>query len=98
MYIIGNVLWDGVSNMAFRKISAKDKLFIEVKSKYENVYLDFKDFANTLTLNAGNSKKTSGKAVSYARYFVRLIILYEEYFSDKIDMIDSDKSIDKLRS
>jgi len=82
--------------MAFRKISARDKIFIEVKSKFENVYLDFKEFANMLTVKAGNSKKTSGKADSYARYFVRLIILYEENFSEEIDMIDNDESIEKL--
>lgn len=82
--------------MAFRKISARDKIFIEVKSKFENVYLDFKEFANMLTVKAGNSKKTSGKADSYARYFVRLIILYEENFSEEIDMINNDESIEKL--
>lgn len=82
--------------MAFRKISAKDKIFIEVKLKYENIYLEFKDFANKLTVRAGNSIKTSNKADSYARYLVRLIILYEENFSDKIDMSVRDKAIDKL--
>ncbi|MER2060393.1 MAG: hypothetical protein ABTA16_16345 [Niallia sp.] len=77
--------------MAFRKISAKERIFINVKSEYAGVYEDFKEFANIQTLKAGNSKKTSGKADSYARYFIKLIILYKDFFLDKLENIVSEE-------
>ena len=82
--------------MIFRKISATEKIYIETKSRYESVYSDFENFAHQLTLEAGNSKKSSGKASSYARYVIRLIIFYEEIFAESIDPLVSFDAVKKL--
>lgn len=75
--------------MTFRKIPAKEEVYIQVKARYELAYIDFEEFAERLTLEAGNAKKSSGKAGSYARYLMKLIVLYEEIFTESMGGIDS---------
>lgn len=82
--------------MNFRKISATEKIYIEMKSRYESVYSQFENFAEKLTLEAGNSKKSSGKASSYARYLMRLIIFYEEIYVETMNPIISFDAVKKL--
>lgn len=82
--------------MSFRKVSATEKIYIETKSRYVATYEDFEAFARRLTFEAGVAKKASGKASSYARYLMRLIIFYEEFSSGKIDPIISFEAVKKL--
>lgn len=80
--------------MNFRKISAKEPIYIDVKNKHEQIYDDFEQYAERLTREAGRAASSSGKAGSYARYLLRLIIFYEE-FSDEV--LEDVVSFDVLR-
>ena len=82
--------------MTFRKIPYNEAAYIETKSNYESIYNDFENFAEKLTLEAGNSKKSSGKASSYARYLMRLIIFYEEIYGETMNPIISFDAVKKL--
>ncbi|MEK4698329.1 HNH endonuclease [Solibacillus sp. FSL R7-0668] len=82
--------------MNFRKIPYNDTLYIKTKSTYENIYHDFESFAQRLTVEAGKSTKSSGKASSYARYLIRLIIFYEAFFEEVMDPLVSFEAVKKL--
>lgn len=82
--------------MKFRKIPYNDTLYIKTKSTYENIYHDFESFAQRLTVEAGKSTKSSGKASSYARYLIRLIIFYEEIFDESMNPISGFEAVRKL--
>lgn len=82
--------------MKFRKIPYNDTLYIKTKSTYENIYHDFESFAQRLTVEAGKSTKSSGKASSYARYLIRLIIFYEEIYDESMNPISSFEAVRKL--
>lgn len=82
--------------MIFRKITATDKDFIQTRTNYEVIYEEFRQYAELLTEQAGNAKKTSGKSSSYARYLMRLVILYEENYKDSIGELASFKALKKF--
>lgn len=82
--------------MNFRKIPYNDALYIKTKSTYEKIYHDFESFAQRLTVEAGKSTKSSGKASSYARYLIRLIIFYEEIYDESMNPISSFEAVRKL--
>ena len=75
--------------MAFRKIPYNDPVYIQIKSVYESTYQDFENFAAQLTVAAGKVMKSSGKASSYARYLMRLITFYEEFYEESMQPIVS---------
>ncbi len=62
----------------FRKIPTTDPNYIRLKEKYQYTYNDFQKFAQYLTDQLGRSLKNSGKASSYARYLIKLLVLIEE--------------------
>lgn len=70
----------------FRKILAKDSLFIKVKEIHKNDHAYFQKYADNLTNQSGRAKsKKSGKGRSYADYLIRLIIFYQEFFDNEIN-------------
>lgn len=69
----------------FRTIYAKDEEYIRYRENYSQLFEEFKGFAEQESLDGGNVQKNSGKADSYARYLIRLIILHDEIISDKLD-------------
>jgi len=70
----------------FRKIFAKDSLFLKTKEIHKNGYAYFQQYADNLTKHSGRSKSNkSGKARSYANYLIRLVIFYQELFGKKIN-------------
>ncbi len=80
----------------FRKISAKSQIFENVRNNHEIVYNNFVKFAESLSFNQGITKKKSGKATSYARYLIRLVIFYEEIFENKIIKLDTYTALHQL--
>ena len=81
--------------MPFKKIEASDQEFKEVKRQNEDVYQDFLKFAESISKKDGSHKK-SGKAASYARYLIRLVIIYEDKFGGKIGQLDTYEALNKL--
>lgn len=75
--------------MPLRKVSAKEERFIKIKSKFEHFYKEFEDYAELLSNQQGNVKKSSGKASSYARNLIYLAVLYEENFQRDIGDLNS---------
>lgn len=82
--------------MVFRKIMAQEPIFEDVRNKHEKVYNDFLKFAEELSFKKEATKKKSGKAASYARYLVRLVILYEEIFNKEIIDLDTYVALHQL--
>lgn len=72
-------------NINFRKIDAKDPIFIKTKELYKKEYEHFLAFSDSITRDGNKNKKKSGKARSYADYLIRLVILYNESNADKIE-------------
>lgn len=64
--------------MLFRKVSATEENFKRIKNINALLIEDFRDFAQSLTNQAGRSTKSSGKAVSYANTLIKLLVLYDE--------------------
>ncbi|MFD1885965.1 HNH endonuclease [Paenibacillus wenxiniae] len=81
----------------FRKIPATDAKYIKLKEKYQYTYNDFQKFAQHLTDQAGRSLKSSGKASSYARYLIKLLVLIEEEDGDIINELVSNESVIRLQ-
>lgn len=81
-----------------RKVYASEEKFKELKQKYLNIYNPFKTFAQQLTDEAGKAIKRSNKADSYANALIKLIVLYEEIYSETIsfDELDTPIGISKL--
>lgn len=72
--------------LQFRKISARDTLFINIKGIHKDDYTYFLKYADRLTKKSGRAKNNnSNKGRSYANYLIRLVILYQEYFDKKIN-------------
>lgn len=71
-----------------------------LKSLNLNIYFflkEFKSFAEKVTFESGKSKNgKSGKASSYYRHLIRLVIGYEQNTNDKIENLYCDESLDKL--
>ena len=87
--------------MTFRKVSSREPKFVQMKTRFENTYNDFKTYAEELTLQKGKAKNGSGKAGSYARYLMYLAILYEEIHNEKISDLSTKQGlieIEKLKS
>jgi len=81
----------------FRKITAEDNKYIETSKKYYKLINEFKSYLEEETLNSGLTKTgTSGKASSYARYLVRLIIIFQEYFPNEYVTFRSKEGSSKL--
>ncbi|XJS10921.1 hypothetical protein ACF3NG_01265 [Aerococcaceae bacterium WGS1372] len=84
--------------MGFRKISAKELIFVETYERYKEVIDAFEDFVDLKNIN--NVKKRSNKAGSYAKYLVRALIISSEIYNVKIDKNDYKKMeqyLEKLR-
>ncbi|HAA7642044.1 TPA_asm: HNH endonuclease [Listeria monocytogenes] len=80
----------------FRVISANEDIFIKTKYRFISELEDFKEFAQTLTDDAGKAKVKSGKASSYTRYLIRLIIFYCETHRDNLEELSSFEAVKKL--
>ncbi|MBC1457312.1 HNH endonuclease [Listeria newyorkensis] len=80
----------------FRVIKAKEDIFIKTRDKFHVVLEDFKHYAHSLTIEAGNSKTESGKASSYTRYLIRLIIFCEESNNDGLSDLTSFETLKKI--
>lgn len=87
--------------MPLRKVSAKDEHVKRLKLKYEQVYKEFQDYAEMLSIKQGKMNKNSGKADSYARYLIYLSVLYEENFNEAIGDLNTGAgltSLEKVRN
>lgn len=83
--------------LSFRKIPAKDPIFIHTREKHRDSLLLFQEYAEYLSLLSGRMNKlTSGKATSYVNYLVRLIILFEDNFPTSIHDLLSFDTLRKL--
>lgn len=82
--------------MRFRKISADEPEYKKLKNQFESVYHDFYQFAENLSIKSGKIKVKSGKASSYARYLIKLLLLYLENNTDYITRLDSLETFNKL--
>lgn len=70
----------------FRKISARDPLFIKVRDEFKREHTYFQNYANKLSKHSSNYKKNiSGKGRSYADYLIRLIIFYKDFFEKDVN-------------
>lgn len=66
--------------MPFEKIDSKNSEYVHTYEEFKIIYEHFKQFADDLTIKAGRAKKPSGKASSYARYLMRLVIFVRREF------------------
>lgn len=84
----------------FRKIPADTKVYKQTLHKYKKEYDEFIEF-NLAIQDREKVKKVSGKSASYARYLIRLIIIYNDIYQNHIGDIttfNSVKNLEKLRS
>lgn len=85
--------------MSFRFHSKRDTPdeFFKTESTHKNDLIAFEKFAEYETLQSGNTfNDTSGKASSYYRYMISLIINYENNFNNKIVNLISEDTYSKL--
>ncbi|MBC1291490.1 HNH endonuclease [Listeria booriae] len=80
----------------FRVIPANEEIFIKTRNKYKTILDEFNSYAQMLTVEAGNAKTKSGKASSYTRYLIRLIIFYSESNDDEIIDLSSFETLKKI--
>lgn len=73
-----------LGEIRFRKISAEEEIFQTLSKKYYLFLKEFEEFAKKETLKKQKSDKISGKASSYKRYLIRLIILIQETVENEI--------------
>src|SRR5699024_2722408 len=70
----------------FRKVSAKDSIFIKTREKLLKDYVYFQEYADNLTEQAGRAKDNkSGKGRSYANYLIRLVVFYQELSESEVN-------------
>lgn len=70
----------------FRKIFAKDYLFVKLKETHKIDHAYFQSYAESLTVLSGKSTNNqSGKGRSYADYLIRLVIFYQEFFNKEVE-------------
>jgi len=94
--------------MNFRIVAAKEQVYKEIKNKFNATYVNFYAFAEKLSKEAyakkqGNVDKynvisKSGKAGSYARYLIKLIVIYQESTYEIIEKLDSFETLTKLET
>ncbi|AXI00970.1 HNH endonuclease [Sporosarcina sp. PTS2304] len=85
----------------FRKIQAKEQVFIETRIRVADELESFRLYAEYLTVKDGKSKGDSGKARSYAGYLIRSIIFFEEIFDavfPAFESIDAYHAVEQLRN
>nr|WP_315527141.1 HNH endonuclease [Carnobacterium maltaromaticum] len=80
----------------FRDIAASDAIFIKTREKFKTELDDFKKYAQMMTDEAGKAKTKSGKASSYTRYLIRLIIFNSEVNDIEINSLSSFESLKKI--
>lgn len=84
-------------SLIFRKIFAKESLFIKIREKHKKEHDYFQQYADELSKKSSNDKnKLSGKGRSYAAYLMRLIILYQENFNTEIENILTFKTLKEI--
>lgn len=86
--------------MIFRKVAAKERRTKELENMFVELLKEFENYAEALTVKAGNSVKGSGKASSYRRYVVKLLVLSEEYHQDQVtpeDLLDINNRLLEIR-
>lgn len=81
-----------------RIVDTSDKIYIELKDKYDEVYRQFKEFAQKLSDQAGKVKKSSNKADSYANSLIKLTVLYKEIYKQEIsvELLDTFDGLNEL--
>ena len=72
--------------MVFRKISAKELVFVETYEKYKTMVDAFEEFVHSTNVNT--VYKRSNKAGSYAKYLVRALIISSEMFDVEYEKND----------
>lgn len=85
--------------MVFRKISAKDLMFVETYEKYKPMVDAFEEFVHST--NASTVNKRSNKAGSYAKYLVRALIISSELYDiefEKNDYRTMEQYLERLRN
>jgi 5-methylcytosine-specific restriction enzyme A len=81
----------------FRKIYAKDSIFVKVKEIHKNDHAYYQKYADNLTKQSGKAKNNkSGKARSYADYLIRLVIFYQEFFEEEVNNLLTFTTLKKL--
>lgn len=65
--------------MLFRKITAKEYVFNQMKYRFRTFFKDYEEFVSNNELGYSRGvNKSSGKAMSYKNYLIRLFIFTEE--------------------
>lgn len=81
----------------FRKIDAKEEIFIHYRSMHMSEYIKIREFGEMQSNISGKVTKKSGRGRSYADYLIRLVILCETIFECKIEDLGSFESLKKIR-
>lgn len=82
----------------FEKIPTSNPDYIRMKENHLDVYEEFESYAQYLTDKADKAKKASGKARSYARYMIKMLVLYNNIFHEEIENLISFSTIQKLEN
>ncbi|GEK32268.1 hypothetical protein KZO01_25770 [Kurthia zopfii] len=86
--------------MIFRKVAANEKRTKELKNMFMELLEEFEKYAEDLTAKAGKSVIGSGKASSYRRYVLKLLVLSEEYHTNQVnseDLLDINNRLLEIR-
>lgn len=78
------------SNYNFRRITAKDALFLQIRNENKRLLEEFQLFLEDETRRNNPRFKVTGKAVSYKNYLVRLYIFIKEAMEPHSELILSD--------
>ncbi|API90060.1 hypothetical protein BKP56_12690 [Marinilactibacillus sp. 15R] len=81
----------------FHEITTVDERYKKIQDLYNKELKMFKKFADELTIEAGKSKGKSGKASSYRRHLIRLILGYEDIYGEELGKLTEKNSLNKLK-
>lgn len=81
----------------FRKVSYNEPHVVHNRERYSMSLQNFREFAEKLSIEGGNVKKTSSKGTHYARFLLYLTVLYEEIFHKEFGTLDSFEALKRLK-
>jgi 5-methylcytosine-specific restriction protein A len=83
--------------IALRKVFSKEPHVVYNRERYFRILQDFRTYAEKLSIESGNIKKSSSKGTHYTRFLLYLTVLYEEIFQEEFGLLDSFEALKKLK-
>lgn len=80
-----------------RKLSSNEPHVRKNRARYSLILKEYRYFAEKISLEAGNIRKSSSKGTHYARFLLYLTVLYEEIFRESFGQLDSFTALKKIK-